>query len=109
MSNVESGAKDPKAESNPSDSKSGFRQRLIKFGAIAGIIGTLLAALQPWAVEKLTLSQTKIIDGMPTYKIWKKTPIPLISSHYVFNVTNPIEFIQGEKIRVNQVGPFVME
>lgn len=95
---------------NKSDvNKNSLRNKLIKYGAIAGVLGTILAALQPWAIEEAIKSSSKISLNGPAFKVWSKLPIPLMSRYYVFNITNPDQFIRGEKIKVKQIGPFVME
>lgn len=97
--------KDVKSDVN----KTTLRNKLIKYGAIAGVLGTLLAAIQPWVMEKAIVSQSKIGDSGPAFKIWQRLPFPLMSSYYIFNVTNPDEFVRGSKIKVREIGPFVME
>jgi hypothetical protein len=86
-----------------------LRFRLIKYGALFGIIGTLLLTIQPWLIKELIKSQSKIVEGWPVYRIWKQLPIPLRNKFYVFDVVNPEMAKRGEKIQIRQLGPFVME
>jgi len=42
------------------------------------------------------------------YHIWQKPQINFYIKVYVFNVTNPKEFLSGrEKLRVQEVGPYI--
>lgn len=48
--------------------------------------------------------------GTATFNLWKKPPIDVFLYVYVFNITNPIEFLAGkEKMRVKEVGPYVYQ
>jgi hypothetical protein len=47
-------------------------------------------------------------EGSALYHMWQKPPINFYIKVYVFNVTNPKEFLSGrEKLRVQEVGPYI--
>lgn len=50
---------------------------------------------------------SQIVDGSPAYEIWRDVPVPMSLTFYLFNLTNPVEFENGEKPRVEEVGPYV--
>lgn len=48
------------------------------------------------------------INGSFLFGLWRKPPVQIYVQVYLFNVTNPREFLRGqEKLRVEEVGPFV--
>ena len=49
-----------------------------------------------------------LAEGSTLYHLWQKPPINFYIKVYVFNVTNPKEFLSGrEKLRVQEVGPYI--
>ncbi|XP_035729802.1 scavenger receptor class B member 1-like isoform X1 [Vespa mandarinia] len=49
------------------------------------------------------------VDSM-VYSIWKQPPIDIFIKVYLFNITNPVEFLKGkEKLKLNEVGPYVYQ
>lgn len=44
------------------------------------------------------------------FSIWKKPPLDIYLNVYIFNVTNPEEFLSGkEKLKVQEIGPYVYQ
>lgn len=41
------------------------------------------------------------------YDFWLDPPVPIYLKVYMFNVTNPEEFLQGQKASLEEVGPYV--
>jgi scavenger receptor class B, member 1 len=41
--------------------------------------------------------------------MWNAIPFPLDFKIYVFNLTNPAEFLSGGKPRVKEIGPYWFE
>ncbi|XP_053203149.1 lysosome membrane protein 2-like [Panonychus citri] len=97
-------------ENKVDSKKSGrpLRVKFIRYGAIAGILGTLFAALQPWTIEKVISSQIKIDPSLPGYMFWERVPLPIITKFNLFNIENPDQFLKGGKLKVREVGPFVL-
>ena len=40
------------------------------------------------------------------YEYWLDPPVPIYIQFYMFNLTNPEEFMQGEKPSLSQSGPY---
>ncbi|XP_054712922.1 lysosome membrane protein 2-like [Uloborus diversus] len=45
--------------------------------------------------------------GSEFYDIWKELPIPIYQRIFIFNITNPDEFSNGAKPKIQEIGPFV--
>ncbi|KAG5347598.1 SCRB1 protein, partial [Acromyrmex charruanus] len=44
------------------------------------------------------------------FKIWKKPDLDIYLNIYIFNITNPIEFLSGkEKLKLQEIGPYVYQ
>lgn len=80
-----------------------------KLGLICGILGLSLLIIIPWIEQKIIVSQTKLVEGNSIFKLWKELPFPLSSKYYIFNITNPEQFLKGEIMQVQEIGPFVFE
>lgn len=51
--------------------------------------------------------QTVIIkEDSPVYEYWQDPPVPIYLKVYMFNVSNPAEFLNGEKPALVQTGPY---
>jgi len=46
-------------------------------------------------------------EGSQTFEMWQTTPFPLLMYLYFYNITNPEEYQQGGKIKLQEVGPIV--
>jgi hypothetical protein len=38
------------------------------------------------------------MPGNPRRFMWERTPFPVTFKAYLFNITNPAEFVKGEKV-----------
>ncbi|XP_070502419.1 sensory neuron membrane protein 1-like [Chironomus tepperi] len=45
----------------------------------------------------------------PKRFMWEKTPFPVTFKAYLFNITNPLEFVAGGKPNVQEIGPYVFD
>ena len=44
------------------------------------------------------------------FKLWKEPNLDIYLKIYIFNITNPIEFISGkEKLKLQEIGPYVYQ
>ncbi|KAI4487717.1 hypothetical protein M0802_011907 [Mischocyttarus mexicanus] len=44
------------------------------------------------------------------FSLWKKPPLDVFHNVYIFNITNPVEFLAGmEKLKLEEVGPYVYQ
>lgn len=51
--------------------------------------------------------QLMVREGTTAYGIWKDTPFPLQISFYFYNLTNPVEFAEGETPILEERGPYI--
>ena len=52
------------------------------------------------------MQQMRLVENSPALSRWANVTVPIYFSIYIFNVTNPNEFMAGEKPIVKEVGPF---
>ncbi|ETE63382.1 Nucleoporin p54, partial [Ophiophagus hannah] len=50
--------------------------------------------------------ETILRNNSETFEFWEHPPIPLLLQVYFFNLTNPLEVLQGENPIVKEVGPY---
>lgn len=74
------------------------------------IIGGLLAAfLFQNLVDAIIRSKVPLLPGTDIAKAWVSPPVKPLLKIYYFNVTNPQEYLAGEKLRLTELGPYVYE
>lgn len=50
---------------------------------------------------------TALQPGSLFYHLWLEPPLEILLDVYIFNVTNPQEFLaKKEKLRVEEIGPY---
>ncbi|KAF4526305.1 hypothetical protein B566_EDAN014886 [Ephemera danica] len=68
----------------------------------------LQAGCIEWIFYYSCLQVLTMSDGSFIFKLWQKPPVPVYLKVYIFNVTNPAEFLAGhEKLRLQEVGPYI--
>ena len=52
-----------------------------------------------------------MVPGLPPFDWWKVPPDEVYLRVYVFNITNGDEFLRGEaeKLKVQEIGPFIFK
>ncbi|XP_026572913.1 lysosome membrane protein 2 [Pseudonaja textilis] len=69
-----------------------------------------IALLAAHIMENLVDGQIKegtiLRNNSEAFKFWEHPPIPLLLQVYFFNLTNPLEVLQGENPIVKEVGPY---
>ena len=45
-------------------------------------------------------------NGTDSFEAWKNPPPPVYMQFYFFNLTNPLEVLQGDRPAVLQSGPY---
>jgi len=85
--------------------KSG-RLAIIIIGVITLIIGIVFSSV-PW-VDYIILKQLRLWNGSISYQYWQKPGVIRLTKLYIFNMTNPENFLhRGEKPKLQEIGPFV--
>ncbi|KAI1280309.1 Protein croquemort [Halotydeus destructor] len=77
--------------------------------AISLLFGLILVGFGYSTVKSVISGQLSILPDHPrSYDNWKTIPLPIYNHFYLFNITNVDAVLaQTEKIRVQEVGPFV--
>jgi len=55
----------------------------------------------------LIFQKVKLTNGSEVWEKWRNVPIPIYLKIYLFNVSNPIEVLNGSYPKLNEIGPFV--
>ncbi|XP_053679997.1 scavenger receptor class B member 1 [Anopheles nili] len=87
------------------------KKRVIKLCCL-GVLFIMLAyaiiVIDP--TEVIVEDKLSMYEGSYLNRLWKKPPLEVFISIYVFNVTNPEAFMRGEeRLRVQEVGPYVYQ
>ncbi|KAG9480654.1 hypothetical protein GDO78_012231 [Eleutherodactylus coqui] len=57
-------------------------------------------------VERQVKKATVLKNGTEVFDSWVNPPPPIYMQFYFFNVTNPLEVLNGEKPEVDEIGPY---
>ena len=86
------------------------RQRCAVASLSIGIVVIVLAGISipvMHAIVKREVFKKVIIkNGSETYDMWRNTSVPVYMRFYVFDLTNPMDVIMGEKPIVVEKGPY---
>ncbi|XP_058812282.1 scavenger receptor class B member 1-like [Topomyia yanbarensis] len=87
------------------------QKRIVKFGFLGLIfiaLGCTVVVIDP--TDLIVTNMLSMYEGSYLHRLWKKPPLDVFISIYVFNVTNADAFLRGEeKIRLVEVGPYVYQ
>ncbi|XP_054085205.1 lysosome membrane protein 2 isoform X2 [Zeugodacus cucurbitae] len=81
------------------------RLAVIIIGIVTLILGILLSTI-PW-LDYFILKNLRLWNDTLSYHYWQRPGVVRLTKVYIYNVTNPDGFLQGEKPRLTEVGPFV--
>ncbi|XP_043287176.1 scavenger receptor class B member 1 [Venturia canescens] len=87
-----------------------FKKCIILF--MVGVISSALAyAVHVINPIKLLFDYNLVMrPDSRVFTVWQKPPIEIFIRVYIFNITNPDEFLNGEeKLRVQEIGPYVYQ
>uniref|UniRef100_A0A8B9JYQ8 Uncharacterized protein n=1 Tax=Astyanax mexicanus TaxID=7994 RepID=A0A8B9JYQ8_ASTMX len=80
--------------------------------AITGVIlivtgvALLVAGVFQNIINKRLKGEITLTEGSKVFGTWKNPPPPVFMEFFFYNVTNPKEFMEGKKPRVNTMGPY---
>ncbi|KAM6984692.1 lysosome membrane protein 2c [Aplochiton taeniatus] len=72
---------------------------------IAGIT-LLLSQVFPDFLHLMIKKEIVLRNGTDVFKAWENPPPPVYMQFYFFNVTNPLEVLDGERPAVLEIGPY---
>ncbi|XP_052865198.1 scavenger receptor class B member 1 [Anopheles cruzii] len=87
------------------------RKRVIRLCCLGVLFITLAYAIiviDP--TEVIVEDKLSMYEGSFLNRLWKKPPLEVFISIYVFNVSNPEAFMRGEeRLRLQEIGPYVYQ
>ncbi|KAM4635702.1 lysosome membrane protein 2c [Polymixia lowei] len=72
---------------------------------IAGI-SLVLSNVFPLFLQSMVKREVVLKNDTEAFEAWKNPPPPVYMQFYFFNLTNPLEMLDGEKPAVVQIGPY---
>uniref|UniRef100_A0A3Q2YM01 Scavenger receptor class B member 2 n=1 Tax=Hippocampus comes TaxID=109280 RepID=A0A3Q2YM01_HIPCM len=75
---------------------------LILIGGIALSLSNVFSKLVESAVEK----EIVLKNGTDAFDAWEDPPAPIYMQFYFFNLTNPLEVLDGDRPAVVEIGPY---
>ncbi|CAG0899946.1 unnamed protein product, partial [Darwinula stevensoni] len=80
---------------------------LYSFGLVLVVVGSILYSTAPKNFEKMVKKQLLSDTKTEAFRNWIEPPIPIYLQFYMFNVTNPDEFLyMGATPKLQQLGPY---
>lgn len=73
---------------------------------LIGGIGIILVGDLHARIENKLKGEITLTEGSKVFQSWKNPPPPVFMEFFFFNVTNPDEFMTGEKPRLTHMGPY---
>ncbi|XP_011870818.1 PREDICTED: scavenger receptor class B member 1-like isoform X2 [Vollenhovia emeryi] len=95
--------------------KSTFALEQFKKSIILFMVGVGCSSLMYtiYVIDPVTMLVEYNLEMLPhswLFTLWKVPPVDMYLNVYVFNITNPIEFLNGEeKLKVQEIGPYVYQ
>ncbi|CAL8277851.1 unnamed protein product [Merluccius merluccius] len=72
---------------------------------IAGI-SLVLSNVFPHLIHSMVEKEVVLKNGTDSFEAWKDPPPPVYMQFYFFNLTNPLEVLQGDRPAVQEIGPY---
>ncbi|XP_035523779.1 lysosome membrane protein 2c [Morone saxatilis] len=69
-------------------------------------ISLVLSNVFPHFVQSLVKKEVVLKNGTEAFEAWENPPAPIYMQFYFFNVTNPLEVLDGERPAVVEIGPY---
>ncbi|XP_035775238.1 scavenger receptor class B member 1-like isoform X1 [Anopheles albimanus] len=87
------------------------RKRVLKLCCLGVVFITMAYAIiliDP--TEVIVEDKLSMYEGSYLNRLWKKPPLDVFISIYVFNISNPEAFMRGEeRLRLQEIGPYVYQ
>ncbi|KAM8829071.1 lysosome membrane protein 2c isoform 1-T1 [Spinachia spinachia] len=72
---------------------------------ISGIV-LVLSNVFPLLTQSLVEKEVVLKNGTEAFEAWKSPPAPVYMQFYFFNLTNPVEVLNGDRPAVVEIGPY---
>ncbi|XP_034565846.1 lysosome membrane protein 2c [Notolabrus celidotus] len=69
-------------------------------------ISLVLSNVFPHFLQSVVEKEIVLKNGSEAFKAWENPPAPIYMQFYFFNVTNPLEVLDGERPAVVEIGPY---
>ncbi|KAM7392993.1 hypothetical protein PAMA_007895 [Pampus argenteus] len=69
-------------------------------------ISLILSNVFPHFIQSAVEKEVVLKNGTETFDAWESPPAPIYMQFYFFNLTNPLEVLDGEKPAVVEIGPY---
>ncbi|EZA62097.1 hypothetical protein DMN91_007879 [Ooceraea biroi] len=87
-----------------------FKKYIILFmvGVVCSSLTYVIYVVDP--VNMIVEYNLQMTPHSMLFSVWKKPPLDIYLNVYIFNITNPVEFLSGkEKLKVEEIGPYVYQ
>lgn len=71
------------------------------------VMGILVTMFFSRMIDSFIYKELQLREGTETFELWRQPPVEPLMSVYLFNLTNPRDFMRGEKPRFREIGPYV--
>lgn len=79
------------------------------FGTVLIVVGVVFPIVFPGIMAKQLDRKLSLSEDSPTIGNFISPPVPIFMQYYFFNVTNSQEILEGEKAKLDEIGPFTYE
>ncbi|XP_029941472.1 lysosome membrane protein 2c [Salarias fasciatus] len=69
-------------------------------------ISLVLSAVFPHFIQAVVKKEVVLKNGTDAFEAWQDPPAPIYMQFYFFNVTNPLEVLEGDRPAVVEIGPY---
>ncbi|XP_041815777.1 lysosome membrane protein 2c [Chelmon rostratus] len=69
-------------------------------------IALVLSDVFPHFVQSLVKKKVILKNGTEAFEVWENPPAPIYMQFYFFNLTNPLEVLEGDRPAVVEIGPY---
>ncbi|XP_074849876.1 lysosome membrane protein 2 isoform X2 [Carettochelys insculpta] len=83
-----------------------YAAAVLSTSLLVASVALLVARVFPKAVEQQVKEGTVLQNGTEAFDLWEDPPPPVYTQFYFFNVTNPLEVVNGDIPFVEEIGPY---